>query len=281
MVTIGKQFEVNGNKMTIYIEGEGEQTIVFLAGGGTSSPILDFKSLYSLLSDDYRIAVVEKVGYGFSDVADVDRSLPRILEDTRTALQLADVQKPYILSPHSMSGIEALYWVQTYPDEVSAIIGLDMAVPATYNDYDAPMAMLYLGKVAADLGVIRWLPGAAESVAIQNGTLTEEEKDLYRTIFYQRTATQPMINEVKSIKTNAKIVAGNGEVDHPMLLFTSNGEGTGWDQKEWVSFQETFASENSKRRLVPLNVSHYVHDLVYDEIALEINQFIKKLELDH
>lgn len=32
---------------------------------GTCSPILDFKSLYSLLSDEYKIAVVEKFGYGF------------------------------------------------------------------------------------------------------------------------------------------------------------------------------------------------------------------------
>lgn len=33
-----------------------------------------------------------------------------------------------------MSGIEALHWTQMYPDEVMTIIGLDMAVPESYED---------------------------------------------------------------------------------------------------------------------------------------------------
>ena len=86
------------------------------------SPILDFKSRYSLLSDNFQVAVVEKFGYGFSDVVDKDRSIDSILEDTRTALAAAGLNAPYVLCPHSMSGLEALYWAQKYPDEVSAII---------------------------------------------------------------------------------------------------------------------------------------------------------------
>lgn len=121
---LGKIVEVDGHKMSVYIEGNGDKTIVFMSGGGTCSPILDFKSLYSLLSDDYRIVVIEKFGYGFSDVVDKERNIDSILEDTRTALAEADIQGPYVLCPHSMSGIEALYWAQQYPEEVEAIIGL-------------------------------------------------------------------------------------------------------------------------------------------------------------
>ena len=51
----------------------------FLSGSGTCSPILDFKSLYSLLRDDYRIVVVEKFGYGYSDIVDEDRNIQTIL----------------------------------------------------------------------------------------------------------------------------------------------------------------------------------------------------------
>lgn len=64
---LGHLVEVDGHNMSIYIEGEGETTLVFMSGGGTCSPILDFKSLYSLLSDNCKIAVVENFGYGFSD----------------------------------------------------------------------------------------------------------------------------------------------------------------------------------------------------------------------
>ena len=46
---IGQFVEVDGKNMNVYIEGSGNKTIVFLSGGGTASPVLDFKSLYSLL----------------------------------------------------------------------------------------------------------------------------------------------------------------------------------------------------------------------------------------
>lgn len=44
-------------------------TIVLLSGSGVAAPIYDYKVLYSKLTDQYRIAVVEKSGYGYSDVS--------------------------------------------------------------------------------------------------------------------------------------------------------------------------------------------------------------------
>lgn len=61
---LGQLVEVDGRRMSVYSEGSGDVTLVFLSGGGTCSPILDFRSLYTLLTEEYRIAVVEKFGYG-------------------------------------------------------------------------------------------------------------------------------------------------------------------------------------------------------------------------
>ena len=83
---LGKIVEVDGHKMSVYIEGNGDKTIVFMSGGGTCSPILDFKSLYSTLTDNYKIVVVEKFGYGFSDIVDKDRSIDLILEFFRDSI---------------------------------------------------------------------------------------------------------------------------------------------------------------------------------------------------
>ena len=229
---LGKLVEVDGHQMSVYVEGNGNKTIVFLSGGGTCSPILDFKSLYATLSDDYRIVVVEKFGYGFSDVVDKERSIASILEDTRTALAKADIQGPYVLCPHSMSGIEALYWAQQYPEEVEAIVGLDMAVPGAYEDYKINMPMLKLSQFAARVGITRFLPGVAESDAIRYGTLSDTEKEIYRAVFYEKTATTTMLKEVECVKENAEIVGKNGVPKVPMLLFVSNGRGTGWDEEE-------------------------------------------------
>ena len=277
LTPIGQLVEVDGHKMNIYVEGEGEQTIVFLSGGGTCSPVLDFKSLYSLLSDEYKVVVVEKFGYGFSDVVDKERDAASVLADTRVVLAAAGEEGPYILCPHSMSGIEALYWAQQYPEEVLAIIGLDMAVPGAYEDYKINMPMLKLSQFAARVGIIRLLPGVAESEAMKYGTLTEAEKEIYKAIFFSRTATTTMMNEVGSIKENAKLVEDAGVPQVPMLLFVSNGRGTGWEEDAWRNYQKDYIKDVSNGRLVELDCSHYVHDHEYELIAEEMGEFISAL----
>lgn len=173
---LGALVEVNGHNMSVYIEGKGDKTLVFLSGGGTCSPILDFKSLYSLLTDEYKIVVVEKFGYGFSDVVDEKRDIDTILSETRMALEKAEVQGPYILCPHSMSGLEALYWAQKYPKEVEAIIGLDMAVPGYYDEMNISIPVMKAGQYGAALGITRWIPSLAESDAMKFGTLSIRKK---------------------------------------------------------------------------------------------------------
>lgn len=146
---LGEIVQVDGNNLSVYTEGDGETTLIFMSGAGTSSPILDFKSLYSCLSDKYKIAVVEKFGYGFSDVVDKSRDIDSMLEDTIDALTAAGLNAPYVLCPHSMSGLEALYWAQKYPDEVSAIIGLDMAVPSYYENMQINLPLMRISSFAA------------------------------------------------------------------------------------------------------------------------------------
>jgi len=272
---IGKLVDVNDHKMHVYIEGKGEETLVFMSGGGTSAPVLDFKSLYSLLSDKYRIAVVEKAGYGFSDITDANRDIETILQETREALLKSGVEGPYVLFPHSMSGIEALYWAQIYPDEVKAIVGLDMAVPAAYEDYAINMPMVHLSAFAAKMGVTRWIPGLSESDAMKYGNLTEQEKELYKVIFYRRTVTKNMINEVKKIKANAKKVETLEIPNVPILLFSSNGQGTGWDEDTWLEIQKDFISKNKDGEFIKLDCAHYIHDFEFERIADESENFIE------
>lgn len=273
---LGALVEVNGHNMSVYIEGKGDKTLVFLSGGGTCSPILDFKSLYSLLTDEYKIVVVEKFGYGFSDVVDENRDIDTILSETRTALEKAEVQGPYILCPHSMSGLEALYWAQKYPKEVEAIIGLDMAVPGYYDEMNISIPVMKAGQYGAALGITRWIPSLAESDAMKFGTLSDKEKEIYRAVFYQRTATVTMINEVKTVKDNANVVKENGVPQVPMLLFVSNGSGgTGFTEERWRSIPKEYISASENARFIELDCPHYVHDYKYEEIGKEIRNFEK------
>lgn len=278
LTPLGKIVEVNGHNMSVYTEGEGDKTLVFLSGGGTCSPILDFKSLYSLLSNEYKIAVVEKFGYGFSDVVDEQRDIDTMLSETRMALEKAGIEGPYVLCPHSMSGLEALYWAQKYPEEVEAIIGLDMAVPAYYDEMRISIPITKLGQYGAALGITRWIPSLAESDAIKVGTLSEEEKEIYRAVFYQRTATVTMIDEVKAVKDNAKTVKENGVPQVSMLLFISNGSGgTGFTEETWRRIPKEYIAGCDNASYIELDCPHYVHDYEYEKISEEIRNLLKKM----
>lgn len=278
LTPLGKIVEVNGHNMSVYTEGEGDKTLVFLSGGGTCSPILDFKSLYSLLSNEYKIAVVEKFGYGFSDVVDEQRDIDTMLSETRMALEKAGIEGPYVLCPHSMSGLEALYWAQKYPEEVEAIIGLDMAVPAYYDEMRISIPITKLGQYGAALGITRWIPSLAESDAIKIGTLSEEEKEIYRAVFYQRTATVTMIDEVKAVKDNAKTVKENGVPQVPMLLFIFNGSGgTGFTEETWRRIPKEYIAGCDNASYIELDCPHYVHDYEYEKISEEIRNLLKKM----
>ena len=56
---LGQFITVSGHKMSVYVTGQGEHTIVFLPGLWRTCPILDFKPLFSQLEDEYRIVVPE------------------------------------------------------------------------------------------------------------------------------------------------------------------------------------------------------------------------------
>ena len=58
-----------------------------------------------------------------------------------------------------MSGLEALYWAQKYPDEVSAIIGLDMAVPEYYGSMNINIPLMRIASWAANIGATRLFLG--------------------------------------------------------------------------------------------------------------------------
>ena len=134
LTLMGKTVLVNGHKISVYVEGDGPETIVVLSGAGIASPILDFKNVSDSLSKKYKIVVVERAGYGYSEDSNQSRDVMEVLSETRQALSQANVTGPFIILSHSMASLESLAWQEKYPDEVKALVGLDWALPASYED---------------------------------------------------------------------------------------------------------------------------------------------------
>lgn len=265
----GERVEVDGHKLNVYVEGEGEQTLVFLPPSADTSPVFTFKPLYTQLSGEYRCAVVERFGYGMSDVIDEARDFETIVKQDREALQKSGVEAPYILCPYSLSGIEALTWAQLYPEEVEGIAGIDMAFPEAFNNTETDKSgYAKLISAAKATGFIRLFLGDGNFPE----TESPEEIALERTMVCRKFLNKCNMSEIENVKASAEKIT-NGEMpDIPMYLFLTNGEGTDCGKEEWQGFALNFTEGMSDVTTVELNCKHG------NIISKEHEQLVKSIE---
>ena len=269
---MGKTVLVNGHKMNVYVEGDGPETIVVLSGAGIASPILDFKNLTDSLSKNYKIVVVERAGYGYSDDSNHSRDVMEILSETRQALSQVNVKGPFIILSHSMASLESLAWQEKYPDEVKTLVGLDWALPASYENLKDNQALLTVAYWTSKIGLLRYFP---ESFYIKNQTLTETERKQYRFLAYKQLMSQAMLHESQTVKENAKKVTSSINPKIPTLLLVSNGEGTSFSQSEWQRYAERFASDQSNVQVVYMDAPHDLYHYQSDAIVSRIKEFLE------
>ena len=275
----GVVVEVDSKKLHVYTEGEGEDTLVFMAGHGTNCPTLDFKPLWMRMTDDYRIAVVERSGYGWSDRSNTARDIDTMLEETRKALSLAGNKGPFVLFPHSMSGLEAIYWAQKYPDEIKAVIGLDAATPAAVEKLpDAIGLQLYAMYFIARTGLTRFMPDEdikKNFPLLKSDDLSREERQKYLALFYRNAFNRNMLNEIKHLHRNAeKVSTGEMPSKTPMYFFISDDQEANF--AGWEEDLTSFLSTIEVGRYMKLDTGHYVHYDQAEVIAAEARSFLLK-----
>lgn len=271
LTPIGQQVTVNGHRMNVSVKGEGSETIVFLSGAGIASPILDFKNLTDSLSKKYKVVVVERAGYGFSEDSDQSRDVMTVLSETRQALSQAEVSGPYVIVSHSMASLESLAWQEKYPNEVKALVGLDWALPASYEDLKDNQALLTVAYWSSKIGLLRYFP---ESFYIKNPTLTETERQQNKLLAYKQLMSQAMLHESRLAKENAKKVPSSINPKIPALLLVSNGEGTTFSQSEWQHYAERFASDQSNVQVVYMDAPHDLYHYQNNELVSRIEGFL-------
>ena len=272
LTPIGKKVVVNGHQMNVYVQGEGSETIVFLSGAGIASPILDFKNLTDSLSKKYKVVVVERAGYGYSEDSNQSRDVMEVLSETRQALSQANITGPFIILSHSMASLESLAWQEKYPDEVKALVGLDWALPASYEDLKDNQALLTVAYWSSKIGLLRYFP---ESFYIKNPTLTETERQQYKLLAYKQLMSQAMLHESRLAKKNAKKVPSSINPKIPALLLVSNGEGTTFSQSEWQRYAERFASNQSNVQVDYMDAPHDLYHYQSDAIVSRIKEFLE------
>jgi pimeloyl-ACP methyl ester carboxylesterase len=267
----GQSVEVDGKKMNVFIQGNGDQTIVLLPGQGTPSPVLDFKPLIDELSPDYKVVAIEPFGYGLSDQTDKERTTENIVSEIHQAVQQLNLDH-YILMGHSITGLYGATYVNNYRDEVQAFIGIDSSVPNQPGmDAKLPLKTLEFLKRSGLMRLIKKL----EVNRYESLPLDQHASEQMNMISNQVSSNPTMMNELKHLGSNFK----NGEKltyphDLPMLLFVlSNNEKNPW----WLPLHEEQAKQSQYGKVIPMEGTHYLHHTKYKEIAQEFKAYMKEV----
>ena len=277
---IGKMVKVNGKNMHVYSKGEGGHTIVLMSGLGTAAPALDFEPIIDQMAENNQVVIVEAFGYGWSDLIDKGRSAENIIEELREALQLTGIQGPYILMPHSISGIYAMYYANQYPKEVEAIIGIDCTLPKQIDYFEGSRFGKLPGitKLIAPLGVSRLLTLINPDKFISENTnniYSEENIHMQKAIASWKGYNRVIINEFNQIQRNIEMTHSmTFNKDLPLLFFTYETGIVREDGKTSKRFYEIYITNKKCQNVIVLEGTHYLHWTCSDEMVKDINQFL-------
>ncbi|SFC25705.1 Pimeloyl-ACP methyl ester carboxylesterase [Bacillus sp. OV322] len=277
---IGKLVSLDGKNMHIYTKGEGDNTIVLLSGLGTTAPALDFEPLINEMSKNNKVVVAEPLGYGWSDITSKERTVENIVEELRTALKKANIQGPYILMPHSISGIYSMYFANKYPEEVKGIIGIDPTLPQAldYFSEKAPTMPKFLSYLAP-AGIARlalYISPDSFLPLAKDGIYSESNIKMTKAISSWKGYNKTVVAEANEIKENiSKTADMNFPSTMPVLIFARKEEKETKDGKDKVSFYKTQLTDSPASKIVLLQGHHYLHWTRYKEINKEVNEFTK------
>jgi pimeloyl-ACP methyl ester carboxylesterase len=273
----GRRVAVEGGSVNVVDHAADGPTVVLLSGLGTPAPALDFGPLVREL-DGYRVVVVEGFGYGYADMAAPERTVENVSQELHSALEAAGVEGPYMLAGHSLAGFYILDYVNRYPGEVSAVVGIDTTVPAFAADQDhAPAAEgggVPWDRLASSTGLVRWVLLAAPDLALPADTAhTSEEREQIRRMTIWNFTNPAVTDETRRVGDNAQRLDEVGfPADLPVLMLLA--QDTVDNSPGWLASHEEQLQGVDDHELAVLDGGHYMHWTRSPEIAARITAFL-------
>lgn len=265
----GQQVAVDGKKMNVFIQGQGEETIVLLPGFGTASPVLDFKPLIEELTPYYKVVVVEPFGYGLSDQTDKERTTANIVSEIHEALQSLKINN-YTLMGHSISGIYSLAYVNQYPNEVKGFVGLDSSVPALKEEQKIDSSVTTPIKWFRDLGFHRIQLKLSDD-QYEGLPYDEATKQQINILIRKNMYNNTQLNEAEHMNSNFTAAESLVFPDNLPLLFFVQANNPATDR--WIPEHEKQVKQSNHGEMVLLEAGHYVHRTHFKEIAEKVRVF--------
>ncbi|MGF9696740.1 alpha/beta fold hydrolase [Paenibacillus sp. MABNR03] len=280
---IGQYVQIENQRMHIYTKGNGPNTIVLLSGLGTVSPVLDFEPLINEMSNHNRVVVLEPFGYGWSDKTDKKRTVEHIVGELRSALQQLNIKGPYVLMPHSISGIYSMYYAHEYPEEVKAVVGIDATLPAALAYFnESPPAIPGYMRYAAPIGLARlavYLDGSAYLPLASEGAYSDENLAMTKAMTAWNGYNKNVIQEASELGDNVRKTAQMSfPPDIPVLFFTRDDGRVSEDGRSQFTFLQTQLTDHPASTILPLQGHHYLHWTKSKEMSEAVLKFLKDIK---
>ena len=133
-----ERYDIGGRSLFIICVGPSDSALPTVIAeaplGGDSSA---FNALGGLLAgEDFRSCAYDRAGTGNSDPPPEGVepgpgpvTLQDVATDLHTLLDVAGIEPPYVLLPHSIGGWAARVYAAAYPDEVAGVVFIDSSHP--------------------------------------------------------------------------------------------------------------------------------------------------------
>jgi pimeloyl-ACP methyl ester carboxylesterase len=267
----GQKVSIDAGDLNVYRNGGTGPTMVFLSGFGTPAPAIDFAPLIRKL-DAFNVIVVEGFGYGYSDLNVRNRTIENITSELHQVLAKLRVSEPVILVGHSVGGIYARYYANAYPNDVSAVVGID-PMAATTSSLKVATPSIVEG-IQAGTGLFRLVTTIAPGLIQPPGTAyTPDDRRRTAAMTNWNYGNVSISDEWSRIGANStKANAHPFASDLPVLeILSSESVKT---IPNWLPNHEAELKGVATHQLEVLEGSHYLHWTQSSALAQIISNFI-------
>lgn len=261
-----------------FFDSKSDKLAVLLPGYGCPSVRYEFDSFIKELNDDYKILVVEPLGYGLSDVTDTKRSVENYCSELHGLLSSLGYEK-YTLMGHSISGMYALYYANTYTDEVEAFIGIDASVPAqtkmdTWIAKPKNISRVYkvLSFTVEKTGIYRFMTELSfKETRNSIPTLSDEELENYKALSVTVPMNKTQINEMECLDDTVNKTIDMKFPESVKVLYVFSKDNCD-NMPEWEQIHKDLIT-NKDSKVVVISGAHYLHLTNLQGLVREIKGF--------
>jgi len=121
MLPPGKLVDLGSHKVHLWVQGEGEITVVLDHSLGGVEGYFLIDEIAKLT----RVCIYDRAGYGWSEPSPKPRCSQEIVTELDLLLMRADIEPPYILLGESFGSYNMRLYAHTFPEKVEAMILTD------------------------------------------------------------------------------------------------------------------------------------------------------------